>query len=827
MRPAKMNLLLALAAGILLSFSTPGAEPVLRVVQAGGAGRSLLRNGDFGTLNQGRPAAWTLAPQGCAIAPGQGRNGSAALVCESPGGQGWFGANQTVALNQTNAAPLVVRGWSKALEVNGSADSSYSLYADLIYEDGTPLWGQTANFRAGTHDWERRELVIVPEKPVRSLTLNCLFRGRAGKVWFDDVQVEEVKAEGGAMLFQGVAVTAVKPAKVQNSPRRWLFGEASAARAASPVLDLSAARNWATYLLVRDVAANSDFFPFENGACPDLGLKLATAPAVGGEGLKLAGRVVDTTGKDRAITLVFAWPCPAETWHWGDDLRRERVMRGNGDYFNQVAVRCGATGTMSLYPLGAVWNESHGLALGVDMGQAAQYRLGCHAGLRVLYLAYDFGLVRETERCPSGADFRFVLFSFDPRWGFRSAWQRYMELFPAHFAVRSKEQGTWMPFTDVSTVQGWEDFGFRYHEGNNNVPWDDDHGVLSFRYTEPMTWWMPMKKETARTPAEAARVRDELAQGKNDSSRRMASVTHLAAMFDEAGQPCLQFQDTPWCNGAVWSLNPNPWLATGPAAPSNLNAATVHWNERIREQLYGPAAKGRLDGEYLDSLEGYVTADLNLRRDHFRFTSVPLTFSQETKQPALSKGLAVYRVHAVDQRGRPSLGQVDVRQRRALPVQLSLPLAGRAGHGDRLVVRGPIPPCLPVANGPVADHVRRQALPAADEHRLRPVHARVGGEVLQPLPLLRHVARLLQPQCGGQSLLEESKMVQPGPAPLQKVPAAGPSRGRSRLAAGSRRSLQQPESPGGAVRAHPARRDLLDGLQRHRRAPTGPSHSRP
>jgi len=100
----------------------------------------------------------------------------------------------------------------------------------------------------------------------------------------------------------------------------------------------------------------------------------------------------------------------------------------------------------------------------------------------------------------------------------------------------------------------------------------------------------------------------------------------------------MQFQDAPWCNGAIWSLNPNPWLG-----PSNvLNAATVHWNPEVKEKLYGPAAKGRLDGEYLDSLEGYVTADLNFRRDHFRSTTVPLTFSPETKQPALFKGLAVF-----------------------------------------------------------------------------------------------------------------------------------------------------------------------------------------
>ena len=46
-----------------------------------------------------------------------------------------------------------------------------------------------------------------------------------------------------------------------------------------------------------------------------------------------------------AITLVYVWPCRAEGWQWGDDIRHSRTIRGTGDYLNQVNVRCGATGT--------------------------------------------------------------------------------------------------------------------------------------------------------------------------------------------------------------------------------------------------------------------------------------------------------------------------------------------------------------------------------------------------------------------------------------------------------------------------------------------------
>ena len=59
------------------------------------------------------------------------------------------GASQTVVLNQTRPEPIVAVAWSKAEGVTGAPDSDYALYLDLVYADGTPLWGQTAPFAVG------------------------------------------------------------------------------------------------------------------------------------------------------------------------------------------------------------------------------------------------------------------------------------------------------------------------------------------------------------------------------------------------------------------------------------------------------------------------------------------------------------------------------------------------------------------------------------------------------------------------------------------------------------------------------------------------------
>lgn len=617
------------------------ARPVFRVVRSTHAGPSLARNGGFEESRNGALTGWSAYQDGFLLAAGAGRSNSQAVVCENPDGHRQVGVSQSLTLNQSNPAPLVVRGWSRCEGVTGSADSGYALYVDLIYADGSTLWGQTAPFRCGSHDWESRELVIMPERPVRTLSLYCLLRGHQGRAWFDDVSVEEVRAEGNAVLLQGVPVTlaaipllgrlvATQTLRTEDGLR---LGLAGGLVASLQVNERELAGSAPSGFLARDVAAGSDFFAFTDGRCAELGLVLTNEFVAKKDHLAVRGRVSDTTGRDRAIQLLFALPLDATGWRWGDDIRRSRVIQGGGEFAGTVGVRAGATGTMSLYPLGAVYNESAGVALAFDMGQPAIQRVCYHAGTRQLLAAYDFGLVKETARFPSGADFGFVLYSFDARWGFRGGFEKLMRVFPDYFAVRSREQGIWMPFTDIKTVQGFQDFHFKYHEGNNNVPFDDTNHILSFRYTEPMTWWMSMGKDVPRTAVEALRIRDEQAQKPGNGQ---AKATRAAGMRDAANEPCLLFKDEPWCRGAVWSLNPNPNL------PGQPNGATVHWSEAIKARLYGPNARGQLDGEYLDSLEGYVTADLNFCREHFPFTSVPLTFDPETRRPVLYKGLAVF-----------------------------------------------------------------------------------------------------------------------------------------------------------------------------------------
>ena len=96
--------------------------------------------------------------------------------------------SQTVILNQTRPAPVLIRAASRAEHVSGNPGRAYALYVDIYFaDDSPPLYGQIHPFPTGTRQWQTGELVIQPDRPIRSVNLYLLLRNVAGTVWFDDV----------------------------------------------------------------------------------------------------------------------------------------------------------------------------------------------------------------------------------------------------------------------------------------------------------------------------------------------------------------------------------------------------------------------------------------------------------------------------------------------------------------------------------------------------------------------------------------------------------------------------------------------------------------
>jgi hypothetical protein len=520
----------------------------------------------------------------------------ALLVCENGShGDALRGASQSVVLNQTAPEPIIAAAWSKASAVargEGSAENDYAVYLDLTYDDGTPLYGQTAPFKIGSHDWQRGQVVVLPERPVKRLTFYVLFRKHSGTAWFRDATLQVVRTPQGASVFDGVAV-------VRTTPAREGFQ-------------------------VRDVAAKGPYVRIERQA---LGLTLDCRTRLQSGATIFDVTLANTTGKDRAVTLVYAVPVGPEGLRWLEDPRHSSAIRPGREWISATSFHAGNR-RLSRWPLAAVADSRRGSALGIDMLHPAFYRLAYNADTGELFLAYDIGLTPEKPT----VHVRFCRYAFEPRGGFRAALAGLYEIFPEQFRCRTPEQGLWMPFAKISQVKGWEDFGFKFKEGNDETRWDDAHGILTFRYTEPMTWWMRMPKDMPRTVEAAVAEAQRLARKGDPGARALAT----SGYHDAAGQFAARLLDTPWCNGAVWSMNSMPGIRGAVTDFSN------KWSPAIRAKYYGPKRSGDLDGEYIDSSEGYVTDELDFRREHFAAADTPLCFAPDTCQPAIFRGLVAF-----------------------------------------------------------------------------------------------------------------------------------------------------------------------------------------
>jgi hypothetical protein len=572
--------------------------------------QTLLPNGGFEVVDGAASQGWAAFESGYMVSRDVHRRGRVSVLCRNLTSAERRGAVATITLNQRKPQPVLVSGFSRAADVGGFRNNDYSIYLDLTYVDGTPLWGQVAPFSTGTHDWERRQVLVLPQKPIRNVSIYALFRRHAGSAWFDDFSASVLDADS---TFDGQAV-------------------------AAPVLARPARCGW----FVRDVSAGSGIVR-SDAAGRALGIRCvaARAPRPWEQALRVSG----PRGRTLCATIYYIERFPAKNARWWSDMRRSVLCGESGEHANLTHLGVGATGVQSLYPFACVTNGRSGRAVGVPAGCLPSVsRFGFHAGSSLLYAAFDVALTPDNLRNSAAgcgtAEVTVARWNAAPEWGFRSALARYYAMYAGAFRRRAGKDGLWIPFADPSTIEGLRDFGIAYHEGDNCVASDDRLGILSFRYTEPMTWWMPMPPATPRTyEAALALIREHLRSDHREQQRLAQAVIHSGSM-DERGLFNVEFQNAPWTNGAVWNLNPNPRL---PRPAGQATKASLSFGEDVIARSYGPRRDGDLDGEYLDSIEGWAEV-LDYRAESLRHSAACPTFAAGTLRPVVPTWFSVWEL---------------------------------------------------------------------------------------------------------------------------------------------------------------------------------------
>ncbi|HCD99682.1 MAG TPA: hypothetical protein DER07_01410 [Armatimonadetes bacterium] len=561
--------------------------------------------------------------------------GSRSIRCESATESEVRGASCTIQLNQEAASPIVFSGWSRAEGVSGSRDSDYSLYIDAVHQDGTPLWGTNVPFDVGTHDWQRRSVVLAPTKPLRSVTVYALFRRHKGRVWFDDFRA---KGLGEGEMFDFLPASIRWPSKGRVVARLAGGGLSLGFGASGSVLEADGRpvlRPGGLYLrpfgdadgavvpLVGSVRRSGSAVFIDASVGRDVRASaVLRAGAAGWSG------TVDLACRSREpfpATVYFVLPLPEKGGLWWDDPRSSRSLGGTRELGNLLTVPYGANGLIGRYPFGCVQSGDATTVLAEGFAEPVVHRVFANRDQGCLALAWDVALGGDRPKVTLKWNFARLRGDLGA-WGFRGATEWFYRLHPQLRERRLPRQGLWMPFKDPSEVEGVQDFGVAFHEGDNSVDSDDRLGILSFRYTEPMTFWMPMPPEAPRTYEAALETLRSLANG-DSGLRDQARAALRCATRGRDGEINLQFREEPWCNGAVFVLNPSPSLGGGPGNPTK---AWLNYNPLDADRWHPVPKNGDagLDGQYLDSLEGWSEV-LNYAEEHLRLSPYAPTFDAD------------------------------------------------------------------------------------------------------------------------------------------------------------------------------------------------------
>jgi len=575
-------------------------------------------------------------------------------------------AIQQVTLNQTVSRPIYVSGWSKASAVTAGCRMQYSLYLDIYYTDGSQAYSQYACFSGGTHDWEYVDKIIYPDKPVSRIQLWAMFQsGSPGQAWFDDLALGEYV--GDIRLFDEAKILYGAPASKpwEGSEVLWVnsgdglslgltaYGGAMSSLQINGQEQLDAANIHAGGFYVRDVAAGSNYVHLGgtvtaagdgliySASDATLGLNLQATFRPGGNHILIDASLQDTTGNDRAISLYFALPIAPTGRTWWQDIRTSTSAGSTTEQRFALATEWGANGYMSYYCLSDLSGPGGGLALAYPMDHPVVSRFAYNSATNQYYIVCELGL-SQAAQTPGQTAVRLLLYHHDPTWGFRSAFAKYVQIYPDFFARRVAEDGIWVAHADLDSIPNIGDFHIKYHEtGNSRVyAYDDSVNAYTLRYlTEPWGYWLNLPTSVDNTSYSAVmNYVNTMLSSSVDNTKRWGNAILSSGIFDTNGKYLYEAASEAFAgHAAAFVLNADPELSISPYTRSKAQQA---WSDDLKAP-YSHPEWGILDGEYIDSFESRGL-NSNFRQAHFQFSDLPLTFDTAGKRPVLPHVFSSY-----------------------------------------------------------------------------------------------------------------------------------------------------------------------------------------
>ncbi len=366
------------------------------------------------------------------------------------------------------------------------------------------------------------------------------------------------------------------------------------------------------------------------------------------------GKVRNLAGGERGVTVSFRIPVDADGWRFGRTMLASDRIEGDGRFAEWTCADRDWDGRkMNRGMFSPICNDRIGLALGAVSTHPQVFRVS-YARKEGFAIEIDLGLSSLPEKFPDCATFEFVIFRFEPEWGYRAALAKYMALFPEDYRVRVEKFGSWTGDANLNKIDAgaadyavvFDSHGARYFEHAVK------EGVYIFEYAKGYYTDVPVysaTKENPFPPAEMTRRAVRLYW-----AGQMRS-TEQGWKREPSGAVCAQMERTCYTedvhgNMNVWTsegpyhyeknLYPNGYFITSLPVNPDPELASPNQAERILDWRFGvpfreaQAGKFPLHGHHFDGWGDFAGRYLeNARAEHLKKTDYPLAFSYVNGRP--------------------------------------------------------------------------------------------------------------------------------------------------------------------------------------------------
>ncbi len=551
-----------------------------------------IANPSFEEIEDDMPVGWAVG-RGWSVDRGTARSGKRSMKVSIPSSREDTSGNLSVDVPVAPNTPYRISMW---LRTEGGAPS---LYIQQLDEGGQPhpdYPQMTASHSRRQSDWFELTRSLTTSFFCRTIRVRTNLWRQAGNAWIDDVSVVCLDDD-------------------YLSPQRLVAGTVHRTPTGlEQICDLE-----------------------------DLALRIHATYAMNRDYIIVDGDIQDTSGRDRAVSLSFRLPVNGAGWTWFDDLQNVQVVEEELRYGSaRLMGRDDPTQrrTIALYPFAAMADSQSGLALAVPMDMPRAVRL-CYAADLGFLVNYEFGLTQATSKFPRQASFRFFIYRIDPRWGFRSAADRYYQHHRDFFTKRTDPEGGIGPMVvcdrEVSRNQlipALADFKWSHR---HLVACNHRELVKLLQYSEFIGWWgsalgIGVQEAEHQVTQEEAWAHVEDVAFSDHPQREVARCILNCALHDREGRRRLHWNYVPRWGGYHYLCNPDPDI-TGIGGRVNRYTLT-------RDREMAKVAPYGLDGMRFDGPIGFATD--NFRREHFQWADHPLAFDHVSKKPVMPLDFSAY-----------------------------------------------------------------------------------------------------------------------------------------------------------------------------------------